>query len=118
LRWPSLMRVLDAIASRNGCSVQPSVPGRRARIVSELWGSLPELMSDLVGTPRMLLNVFVDVPDIVNGPFAHGIIRQGVAYSSFDRLASLAVAAGWTHNDLREWLDRKMTGGAVRRGLL
>jgi hypothetical protein len=120
LRWPSLQEVLEAAASRAGMSVRLSDAGRRAQVVTRLWGSQPSLVEDLVGTGRDLLNAFIP-PKRSNGPYKvgtqQGIARNGRGHLTFDALKDVC-STTWNVGELRAWLDEKAERGVLRRGLL
>lgn len=116
LKWSSAEEVLRLIAEDSEVRVEPSSPGKVASVVLDLWESRNELCRDLVGVPRRVLDAF-QTSSRRSDEYGIGVVRQGDGYPTFEGLASIA-NPDWTRDALRAWIDRRVTAGAIRRGLI
>jgi len=111
---PSAMDAVSALARANGWRAEPSTAGRRAGRVADLWGSHQVLGDDLDGPVRSLLALLSHRRK--PGPFEQGCAVGERSFVHFGGASAVLSEAGG--NGARPTMDRLVTAGVLRRGLL
>jgi hypothetical protein len=107
--------MLIELAAKSGAAAELSPAGLRARNAVELWGSFPELVDDLSGSVRKLLDTFKPPTRKRSGYYGAGYAIRGQGFLDFD---DAKTALGTDHAETRSILDRLEQRSVVYRGLI
>lgn len=113
LRFPSVRSVFDRLFSHAGYHANESPAGRFRRLSTSLWGSLSELAADLE-RPEVLA-LLRGWSSTEPSDVEPGVLGGRHRFLSFDDSVRMS---GLPDDEVRDLLDRYITRGILRRGLV
>jgi hypothetical protein len=118
LRYPGLQEWVRLVAGSD-VTVAPSDAGYRADVCARVWGGRRQLMSD-IGRMRPMLRAFRTTTTSTSEAFpdGDGVCIRGYEAVLMFRAARRLLPSTMTDADVRDSLDRLLTHGALRRGLV